>query len=54
MVSVCQLWFDVEERYKTIQEDFELEAKELWFDVEERYKTILTIFELNPDSCGLM
>ena len=34
------LWFDVEERYKTIciKEIERLNA--LWFDVEERYKTI--------------
>ena len=34
------LWFDVEERYKTIKQTLRGLAKGLWFDVEERYKTI--------------
>ena len=35
-----RLWFDVEERYKTMTSaQFDL-TQELWFDVEERYKTI--------------
>ena len=34
------LWFDVEERYKTISPSSALRHVQLWFDVEERYKTI--------------
>ena len=38
------LWFDVEERYKTIEKAGFATANELWFDVEERYKTICFLF----------
>ncbi len=34
------LWFDVEERYKTIYQSQYETHQQLWFDVEERYKTI--------------
>jgi len=34
------LWFDVEERYKTIRDHRRRATARLWFDVEERYKTI--------------
>ncbi len=34
------LWFDVEERYKTMSSNGLQAATRLWFDVEERYKTI--------------
>ena len=34
------MWFDVEERYKTIQETEGRDNSRLRFDVEERYKTI--------------
>ena len=34
------LWFDVEERYKTIDTSKPTDGEQLWFDVEERYKTI--------------
>ena len=35
------LWFDVEQRYKTISLSSSHEDMQLWFDVEQRYKTIL-------------
>ena len=34
------LWFDVEQRYKTIKCFEEVMQMSLWFDVEQRYKTI--------------
>ena len=37
------LWFDVEERYKTIEPKTRILKSMLWFDVEERYKTIRPI-----------
>ena len=34
------LWFDVEQRYKTIDSGTSSSTIQLWFDVEQRYKTI--------------
>ena len=48
------LWFDVEERYKTMKPNLLAEARQLWFDVEERYKTIVTQHFKKTMSCGLM
>ena len=48
------LWFDVEERYKTMKQAEYNDEAELWFDVEERYKTISRGFVATMYSCGLM
>ena len=34
------MWFDVEQRYKTITTSLWMAPSVLWFDVEQRYKTI--------------
>ena len=51
---MCRLWFDVEERYKTIGGEFIVKFATLWFDVEERYKTIKAEEERKAKGCGLM
>ena len=40
-----RLWFDVEQRYKTIQWLYPGAGLRLWFDVEQRYKTILPYYQ---------
>ena len=37
------LWFDVEQRYKTIVCSSRCHDDSLWFDVEQRYKTIISV-----------
>ena len=48
------LWFDVEQRYKTILHPEKMAAIRLWFDVEQRYKTICHRRLREGCSCGLM
>ena len=38
--STKWLWFDVEQRYKTMMARSDRFTRSLWFDVEQRYKTI--------------
>ena len=50
----CQLWFDVEKKYKTISIDIKGSRATLWFDVEKKYKTINAKIIRVLGSCGLM
>ena len=50
----CTLWFDVEQRYKTISPAISPIDLSLWFDVEQRYKTIGGFVQSLAVGCGLM
>jgi len=48
------LWFDVEKKYKTINQEYTQVFTALWFDVEKKYKTIIGKMRYSSTGCGLM
>ena len=48
------LWFDVEQRYNSIEWKSYRTDLELWFDVEQRYNSIRYRRKAEEISCGLM